>query len=155
MIVYRLVCAVLMAWAINAALSREEAKQLIEAIPDMKTLGPIAGATIGYFNLSVRQGWGFIVAFANGIWAGVLSILLSAVLEIGFVAVVRFREEELEDFDAFMTVFGETTQPMLDQALNVPLLVVTLGATALVGVITEVIHWVMVRMRGRRKRTDS
>ena len=155
MIVYRLVCAILMAWAVNWALSRDEADQLLEEIPDMETLGPIAAATIGYFNLAVRQGWGFIVAFANGIWAGVLSILLAGMMEIGFLTAAEIRSDTLKNFESFMTLFGETTQKMLDQIVNIPLLVVSLGATALVGVVTEVIHWVMVRMRGKRKRPDE
>lgn len=155
MIVYRLVCALLMAWAVNWALSRPEGEVLLETIPEMETLGPIAGAAVGYFNLAVRQGWGFIVAFANGIWAGVLSIILSGILDIAFVTVKAARTNTLQDFDAFMTLFSETVQPMLDAVINVPLLVVSFGATAMVGVVTEVIHWVMVRMRGKRKRSSG
>lgn len=144
-----------MAWAVNWALSRDEARPLLEEIPDMQTLGPIAAATIGYFNLAVRQGWGFIVAFANGIWAGVLSIILAGMMQIGFLTAAGIRSDTLENFESFMTLFGETTHQMLDQLINIPLLVVSLGATALVGVVTEIIHWVMVRIRGKRKRPDE
>ena len=76
MIVFRIVCAILLAWAVNWSLSRDEAAEMLKVLPDMLVLGPVAGAIIGYVNLSVRQGWGFIVAFANGVWAGVLAILL-------------------------------------------------------------------------------
>ena len=155
MIVYRLVCALLMAWAVNWALSRPEGLPLLEAIPEMETLGPIAAAAVGYFNLAVRQGWGFIVAFANGIWAGVLSIIVAGIFDVVFVTFSAMRENSLADFQAFMTLFGETVQPMLSEVANVPLLVVSFGATAMVGVITEVIHWVMVRMRGRRRKTTE
>ena len=144
-----------MAWAVNWALSRPEALPMLQTIPEMETLGPIAGATVGYFNLAVRQGWGFIVAFANGIWAGVLSILLSGIFDIAFVTMKAMRENTLADFEAFMTLFGETTRPMLDEVANVPLLVVSLGATALVGVVTEIIHWLLVRVRTKKGKSGG
>ncbi len=122
---------------------------MLITLPRMEMLGPIAGATVGYFNLAVRQGWGFIVAFANGIWAGVLSIILAGIFEILFVTVEGMRSNTLKDFENFMTLFGETVRPMLDELPNVPLLVVSLGAAALVGVVSEVIHWVLVRFRGK------
>ena len=128
---------------------------MLQAIPEMETLGPIAGATVGYFNLAVRQGWGFIVAFANGIWAGVLSIILSGIFDVGFVTMKAMRENTLQDFEGFMALFGETTGPMLDEVANVPLLVVSLGATALVGVVTEVIHWLLVRVRTKKAKPES
>ena len=128
---------------------------MLQTIPEMETLGPIAGATVGYFNLAIRQGWGFIVAFANGIWAGVLSILLSGIFDIGFVSMQAMRENTLKDFEDFMRLFGETTGPMLDEVANVPLLVVSLGATALVGVVTEVIHWLLVRVRSKKGKSGG
>jgi hypothetical protein len=155
MLVYRLLCAVLMAWAVNWALSRPEAQEMLQTLPEMKTLGPIAGATVGYFNLAVRQGWGFIVAFANGIWAGVLSILLAGIFDITFVTIEGVRTNTVKDFENFMALFGETVRPLLDEVANVPLLVVSLGATALVGAVTEVIHWVLVRVRARRGRQSQ
>lgn len=144
-----------MAWAVNWALSRPEAQQMLQAIPEMETLGPIAGATVGYFNLAVRQGWGFIVAFANGIWAGVLSIILAGIFDISFVAIEGMRTNTVKNFENFMTLFGETTRPMLDEVANVPLLVVSLGATAMVGVVTEVIHWLLVRVRSKKSKPNG
>ena len=150
MLTFRFVCAILMAWAINWALSRTEAEQLLENIPDVIYLGPIAGATIGYFNLAARQGWGFIVAFANGIWAGFLSILLTGVFIVFLSLIESMRSNTIRDFEMFMTAFGEIVQPLLDEVTNVPLLVVSLGATAIVGVVTEVVHWLLVRLRTKK-----
>lgn len=157
MLTFRFVCAILMAWAVNWALSRPEADQLLQNIPDVEVLGPIAGATIGYFNLAVRQGWGFIVAFANGIWAGFLSVLLSGVFVIVLTLIESIRTSAVGDFEKFMIVFGEIVQPLLDEVVNVPLLVVSLGATAIVGVVTEVVHWLLVRLRAKKsqQRTGS
>ena len=150
MLTFRFVCAILMAWAVNWALSRDEAAQLLQEIPDAEVLGPIAGATIGYFNLAVRQGWGFIVAFANGIWAGFLSILLSGVFIVVLTVIESVRTNAIRDFETFMVAFGEIVQPLLDEVANVPLLVVSLGATAIVGVVTEVIHWLLVKLRAKK-----
>ncbi|MEM9060179.1 MAG: hypothetical protein AAGD13_06915 [Pseudomonadota bacterium] len=150
MIIFRIVCAVLMAWAINWSLARPEAEPLLKTLPEMEVLGPFAGALIGFVNLSVRQGWGFIVAFANGVWAGVLSILLSGVLYVVVQIVQAIRTNVVRTFDNFLTHFGSVVDPLLGEILNIPLLTVSLGAVALVGVITEVIHWVLVRMRQRK-----
>ncbi|MEM1160706.1 MAG: hypothetical protein AAGJ28_07215, partial [Pseudomonadota bacterium] len=133
MLVFRIVCAILMAWAVNWALSRPEGEQILSVLPEMRTLGPIAAAAVGYFNLAVRQGWGFIVAFANGIWAGVLSVILSGVLYVIVALIQRARSNQLRDFDSFMLQFGEIVGPLIDQVVYVPLLIVSFGATAIVG----------------------
>ena len=150
MVIFRIVCAILLAWAVNWSLSRDEAAEMLKVLPDMLVLGPVAGAIIGYVNLSVRQGWGFIVAFANGVWAGVLAILLSGVIYMVVEIVRAISTNVVRTFDNFLNVFGSLVQPLLEAVTNVPLLTVSLGAAALVGVITEVIHWVLVRMRARK-----
>ena len=155
MIVFRILCAVLVAWAVNWALSRPEAVPLLQEVPELGSLSWLAGLMVGYFNLAIRQGWGFIVAFANGVWAGVLSIFLAGTLYMGLVVVIGVRANEIRSFDTFLSVFGETVQPLLDQLVNIPLLIVSLGATALVGVITEVLHWVLVRFRQTNPRTRT
>lgn len=155
MLVFRLICALLMAWAANWALGRPEAKELIETIPEMDRFGPIAAATIGYFVLAIRQGWGPIVAVANGIFAGILSIALSGVFFLGVTAIQGMRENTLQDADDFGRMISEEMGPMIDMVANVPLLVVSLGAMAAVGAITEFFHWVLVRMRGRNTESNN
>ncbi|MEO1472285.1 MAG: hypothetical protein AAFV86_24930, partial [Pseudomonadota bacterium] len=80
MLTFRVICAVLMAWAVNWVMSRPEAVPLISELPIMATIGPIAAAGVGFVNLASRQGWGVVVAVANGVWAGLLSIVVSGVL---------------------------------------------------------------------------
>ncbi|MEM7213658.1 MAG: hypothetical protein AAF479_17535 [Pseudomonadota bacterium] len=150
MIIFRIVCAILMAWAVNWSLARSEAFEMLRELPDMALIGPVAAAVVGYANLAVRQGWGFIVAFANGIWAGVLSILLSGVIFMIVELVRAMNTNVIRTFDNFLGVFGSLVQPLLDSVANIPLLTVSLGATALVGVVTEVIHWALVRMRSKK-----
>lgn len=125
---------------------------MLRELPDMTLLGPVAAAIVGYINLSVRQGWGFIVAFANGIWAGVLSILLSGVLFMVVEIVRAINTNVIRTFDNFLGVFSSLIQPLLDAVANIPLLTVSLGATALVGVVSEVIHWALVRMRSKKSK---
>lgn len=150
MTVFRIVCAILMACAIIWALSRSEAAEMLRELPDMALFGPVAGAVIGFVNLAVRQGWGFIVAFANGVWAGVLSILLSGVLHVVVEIVRAINTNVIRTFDNFLSMFGTFVEPLWEAVVDVPLLTVSLGAAALVGVISEVIHWILVRMKTRK-----
>ncbi len=155
MLIFRILCALLVAWAVNWALSRPEATDMLAEVPEMKTFGPIAGAAVGYFNLAIRQGWGFIVAFANGIWAGVLAILLSGVFYVVIVLTQAVRTNVVRDFDQFLNAFGETVEPLIEQLTNVPLLTVSLGSTAIIGVVTEFVHWLLVRVRQRKGQRSS
>lgn len=147
MIVFRLICAFLLAWAVNWALSRPEAIGLVEELPEMEFYSLIAALAAGYFNLAVRQGWGMIVAFANGIWAGVLSIFMAGAFFMCVELMQGLRSGVVKDFDKFLTLFGEAVEPLLDQLINIQLLIVSLGATAVVGVVTEILHWLLVRFR--------
>ncbi len=147
MLVFRILCAILLATAVNWSLSRSEAESLLQTLPEMSTLAPLAAAIVGYFNLAIRQGWGFIVAFANGIWAGVLSIFVSGALYMTMRVVHGLQTNEIRDFDQFLNVFSNTIEPLVAELVNVPLVVVSLGACAVAGVVTEVIHWVLVRYR--------
>lgn len=155
MLFYRILCAVLLAWAVNWSLARSEAALLIGAVPEMVALGPIAGAFVGFASLSVRQGWGVVVGFANGVWAGVLSIAVSGALYILARMAQAARDGLITSFDRVMLVFSEALEPLIEQLPNLPLLIVSLGATAIVGVLTELLHWLMVRFRRRRQRTGS
>ena len=150
MLVYRILCAILMALAVTWALARPEAEIMVTTIPEVGPIGLIAGAIVGYFNLAVRQGWGFIVAFANGIWAGVLAVVLSGVICVIFGLVQGLFQGLVQDLDTFVRLFGDTARPLFGEITNVPLLIVSLGATAIVGVVTEIVHWMLVRVRARK-----
>lgn len=123
---------------------------MLEELPQMRIFGPAAGAIIGYVNLAPRQGWGMIVAVANGVWAGVLSILLAGFLFVGVAAFVGIQDGYIQDFDAFLNLIGTHGQDLIDELINFPLIVVTLSATAVAGIVTEILHWVLVRLRRAR-----
>ena len=61
MIVFRLICVILVSWAINLVLSRPEAAVLIGEVPEMAIIGPLAGAVVGLMYLPKRRGGGVIV----------------------------------------------------------------------------------------------
>lgn len=153
MLAFRIICAGAVAWAVVWVLSQPEATAFLGAMPDMAALAPVAGAYIGAFNLAVRQGWGVVVALANGVWAGMLWIVASGVL---YAAVAMARGMAAGDVDgvgAFFDRFGDTAELLLSVFSDARLLMLSLGATAVAGVLTELVHWLMVRVRSRRQRS--
>ena len=151
MLLFRIICGILMAWAVNFVLSRPEAQALLSEVPEFATIGPIAAAIVGIVNLATRQGWGVVVAVANGVWAGVLSILMSGVLYIGFIAGVGVMQGSIRNFQLFLRVTGDETAKLFDLVADVPLLVLTITATAILGVFSEVLHWTLVRIRKNKQ----
>lgn len=154
MLVFRILCAILVAWAINWTLSRPEAAAMLRELPQMAAIGPLAGALVGYFNLAVRQGWGFVVAVSNGIWSGVLSVILSGGLFIAVDIVQALRQNQIHTFEQVMRLIGDNLTPLFDLALDFPLLTMTVTATASAGVLSEGVHWTLVRLR-RRARSET
>lgn len=155
MFFYRILCGLLLAWAVNWSLARPEASELLRDVPEMAVLGPVAGAFVGFASLSTRQGWGIVVAFANGIWAGMLAIAFSGALYTMIRMTEAVRDGMINSFDRFMLIFSDTVEPLTEQLPNLPLLIVTLGATAIVGVLTEFLHWLLVRFRRKRQRASG
>ncbi|MGF1551562.1 MAG: hypothetical protein ACFBWO_03550 [Paracoccaceae bacterium] len=150
MLTFRILCAVLMAWAVNWALSRPEAADLLAEVPVMGTLGPVAAAGVGFVNLASRQGWGVVVAVANGVWAGLLSIVVSGVLYLGFATAEAVFDGSIGDVGVFLRFASAETAPLFELVVDVPLVVLTITATSVLGVLTELLHWAMVRIRRAR-----
>lgn len=147
MLTFRILCAVLMAWAANWTLSRPEAADLLSELPIMGTIGPIAAAGVGFVNLASRQGWGVVVAVANGVWAGLLSIVVSGMLYMSVVVGGSIWQGSVRDFAVFMRLVSSEITPLFDLVVDVPLVVLTITATSVLGVMTELLHWAMVRIR--------
>lgn len=149
MLLYRVLCAALVAWAINWALSRPEAASLNEALPEFVAIAPLAGALVGFVNLAKRQGWGGVVAIANGIWAGFLTLVLTGVIYV-FISISDSVPIGDVKFDFMGKLTAEAVAEVMDEFANFPLVIVCLASTAVVGLVTEVIHWALVKIRKRR-----
>ena len=154
MLAFRIVCAAVVAWAIVWVLSQPEAAPMLRALPEMAALAPIAGAYVGAFNLAVRQGWGVVVALANGVWAGILAIVASGILFAAVDVARGIAAGEIGGIVGLLDRFGDTVEMLLAELTDASLLTVSLGATAAAGVLTELVHWLMVRVRSRWQRSD-
>lgn len=137
-----------MAWAVNWAFGQPEAAVLLEELPEMEIFGLLCAVFVGAFSLAVRQGWGLVVAVANGVWAGVLTIGLS-----GIVYTVYLGSRSLGvvgSFERWLILLQEDMKPLFEQMLNFPLMLMTIAACAVVGLVTEAVHWALVRLRKAR-----
>ena len=150
MIFFRLVCAAMVAWAINWVLSRPEAAVLVEEVPEMLVVGPIAGAIVGYFNLAKRQGWGLIVAVVNGLWTGILTIAVAGFFYLTWRIWDSLSHGLIKDFENFLRILGSEAKPLLEVSTDFRLIGVTIATTAVAGVISEILHWCLVRIRRYR-----
>jgi len=155
LLVFRVICAVLVAWAMNWAMGRPEAAVLREEVPLFVTIVPLAGAVIGFLNLAKRQGWGVIVAIANGLWAGALSLLLAMFITLAVQVEDASRDSIKFDFENLIRVMARETADIVDSVAFLPLIVVTRAATAVVGLVSEIIHWALVRLRKRRPEANQ
>ena len=147
MLIYRLICAVMVAWAINWVLARPEAAFLIEEIPQMVVIGPLAGFVVGFFNLAKRQGWGLIVSVANGLWTGILAIAVSGFIYLTYKMSGMVAYGLVNDFKDFMRILYQQADPLIEVSVDWRLIGITVGATAVAGVISECLHWSLVRLR--------
>ena len=150
MLVFRMICAVMVAWAINLVLARPEAAVLVAEIPQMIYIGPIAGAVVGFFNLAKRQGWGLIVSVVNGMWTGVMTIALAGFIYLAMRMFNVVWHNIIKDFEAFMRVLGSEAVPLIEISTDFRLIGITIGATAVTGIISEVLHGVLIRLRRYR-----
>jgi hypothetical protein len=154
MLVFRILCSGVLAWAVGWAVTRPEAAGMLRHMPEMIALAPIAGAYVGGVSLAVRQGWGFIVALANGVWAGVLAVVASGVLYLAVETARAVAAGEVAGFGGFFLVFSGTVDLLLGQLGDPQLLTLLLAATACAGLLTEAVHWLMVRARQHRQRSN-
>jgi hypothetical protein len=149
MLIFRIICAVMVAWAINLVLARPEAVVLVTEVPQMVYIGPIAGAVVGFFNLAKRQGWGLIVSVVNGMWTGVMVIALSGFMLLT-MRMSKMIVYQIRDFDAFMRVLAGEAEPLIEVSTNLRLIAITIGAVAVTGIVSEILHWTLVRLRRYR-----
>lgn len=149
MLLFRIICAFFVAWAMNWAVNRPEAALLREDFPEFVLFAPLVGAFVGFQSLAKRQGWGGVVAVANGVWTGVFCLGLNLFV---YVTVKIVQTPQTGSFDAqqAMRQMGEYAAEVVDALASPVLLAQVVGATVLVSAVTEVIHWAMVHIRRKR-----
>jgi len=152
----RLICAVLLAWAVNLVLARPIAAALVEEIPEMAYLGsfpgvgPIAGALAGFWLITRRNGQGIVVSTLNGAWVGIVVIALSGFIYLSMRMFDSFQHHLLQDFDAFLRVLATEARPLIKTGMDIKLIGVTVGATAVVGLVSEILFWCRKTIRRHR-----
>ncbi|MGR3716188.1 MAG: hypothetical protein ACU0B1_05525, partial [Thermohalobaculum sp.] len=60
----------------------------------------------------------------------------------------------IKDFDAFLRVLGGEAVPLIEISTDFRLIGITIGAVAVTGIISEILHWIMVRLRRYRGDDD-
>lgn len=150
MLVFQLICAVVVAWAVNWVMGQPVAANLLEEVPEMAYIAPIAGAIVGFMALAKRQGWGLIVAAANGLWTMILTVAAAWILYLGVTLLDHLVHGLIDDFENFLRILGAETRPLAEGWVDLRLAGVLLGATVVAAVVTEVLHWLLVRLRRMR-----
>lgn len=155
MVMFRLICAGVVAWAVNWVMSQPVAANLLELVPDMRYIAPAAGALVGFFALAKRQGWGIIVAAANGLWTMILTVGIAWLIFLGITLFGHLAHGLIADFENFLRILGYETAPLAEGWVDLRLIGVMLGATVVAGVATEILHWVLVHIRRMRGESEE
>lgn len=155
MVMFRLICAGVVAWAVNWVMSQPVAADLLELVPDMRYIAPAAGALVGFFALAKRQGWGIIVAAANGLWTMVLTVGIAWLIFLVITLLDHLAHGLIADFENFLRVLGYETAPLAEGWVNLRLIGMMLGATVVAALATEILHWILVHIRRMRGETEE
>ena len=150
MLTFRVICAVVVAWALNWVMGQPVAATLLEEVPEMAYLAPLSGAIVGFVALAKRQGWGFIVAAANGLWTMILTVGLAWLIFLTITLFDHLLHGLIADFKNFLRILGSETEPLAEGWVDLRLLGVTLAATVVAALVTEALHWILVRLRRER-----
>lgn len=150
MIIHRFICAIFVAWAINWALARPEAAALLADVPELAVIGPIAGAIAGMLNLPRRRGLGPIVATVNGAWTGVLIIALASFMYLSMQMWNALIHGLVRDFENFLRILGTEAKPLIETMPNLRLIGLIIGASAVAGLVSEIVYWLLARIRRLR-----
>lgn len=155
MLIFRLICAVMIAWAVNWVLARPEAAVLLEEAEQLVWAGPLGGAIVGFFNLAKRQGWGLIVSIANGAWTGILSIACAVFIYLSYKMFGSVWYGLIPNFEGFLRVLGQESKPLIEALMNMRLVGIAVAACTIAGIISECLHWSLVKLRRNREDDEA
>ena len=155
MLMFRVICAVVVAWSVNWVMGQPVAANLLELVPEMQYIVPAAGAMVGFVALSKRQGWGIIVAAANGLWTMILTIGISWLIFLVITLGDHLVHGLIADFENFLRILGYEAAPLAEGWVDLRLLAVMLGASVVASLFTEILHWVLVQIRRMRGESED
>lgn len=155
MLFFQLMCAGAVAWAVNWVMAQSVAVELIELVPEMQYIAPAAGALVGFFALAKRQGWGIVVAAANGLWTMLLTVGMAWLLFLFITLVDHISHGLIANFENFLRILAAEAEPLAEGWVNLRLVGMLLAATVFVGVVTEFLHWILVYLRRARGEEDE
>lgn len=155
MILYRLMCAILLAWAVNVSLGRPQAEVFITEVDKMLTIMPISAGLVGYFYLGKRQGKGLVIGLANGAWSGILTTMVAVFMYLTVRMWSNLMHGLIEDFEEFMRILGLEMKPLVETMPNIPMLAVIAGISILAGGATEVLHWCFAYLKRIRRQDEE
>lgn len=155
MLLFRSLCAVIVAWAVNWVIGQPVAATLLELVPEMRVIAPLAGALVGFVALAKRQGWGFVVALANGLWTMILTVGAAWLIFLMVTVFDHLAHGLISSFENFLRILGSETRPLAEGWVDVRLAGVLLGATVVASLVTEALHWILVRLRRERGEDDE
>lgn len=155
MLMFRAICALVVAWAVNWVMGQPVAANLLELVPEMQYIAPIAGAIVGFFALAKRQGWGIIVAAANGLWTMIMTVGIAWLIFLTITLGDHLVHGLIADFENFLRVLGYEAAPLAEGWVDLRLVGVMLGATVVAGLGTEVLHWILVHIRRMRGENED
>ena len=155
MLLFRVICAVVVAWAVNWVMSQPVAATLLELVPEMRVIAPLAGAFIGFVALAKRQGWGLVVAAANGVWTMLMTVAVAWFIYLVVTLFDHLVHGLISDSENFLRILGAENEPVAEAWVDARLLGILLAATMVASLITEALHWILVRLRRERGEDDE
>ena len=153
MIFYRLICGICVAWVINWVLRRPEGAYLVQECVEMLVIGPLIGLAVGYLLLAHRQGMGIINGTLNGFYTAVVTVVVSGIVYLSYRVSDPILHGLVDDFRAFTRILYYEALPLFESLKNLRLIGLTLALTTIVGTLTELLQWGMVKFR--RKEEDE
>lgn len=147
MLLFRTLCAVIVAWSVNWVMAQPVSANLLELVPEMHVIAPLSGAVVGFMMLAKRQGWGFVVALANGLWTMIMVVAVSWLIFLVVTLFDHLVHGLIDDFENFLRILGSETRPLAEGWVDIRLAGVLLGAAVVASVVTEALHWILVRLR--------
>lgn len=149
---YRMVCGTLFGWSTHWVLASPESVGLVIGIPEMATLGPLAGVLAGSVFFAARQDRGAFTGIATGVWTGLLAMVLASLFYVPIELVRSLAAGGITDLHGFLLAFGRSADALLLHLAQPGLLVVLAGVSAITGLAAALLSWLLSGTPRRKSR---